>query len=89
MLKYFGFSGDFYRSAKGLKHDVKEMFWMAQADEAKKYFSKAQEVLRIIKVGLFVRFYLKVLMGPFLYHRELLTKKQSNLKAGLIRLGHS
>lgn len=77
MLKYFGFSGDFYRSAKGLKHDVKEMFWMAQADEAKKYFSKAQEVLRIIKVGLFVRFYLKVLIGPLFYHRELSTKKSN------------
>lgn len=54
---------------------------MAQADEAKRYFSQAQEVFRIIKVGLFVRLYLIVLIRPFLYHRELSTKKQSNLKA--------
>ena len=64
------------------------MFWMAQADEAKRYFSQAQEVFRIIKVGLFVRFYLKVLIGRHLYHRELSMMKQSNfnLKAKTIAL---
>ena len=54
---------------------------MAQADEARRYFSQAQEVFRIVKVGLFVRLYLMVLTGHFLYHRELSTKKQSNLRA--------
>ncbi|KAN0137455.1 hypothetical protein V8E53_004900 [Lactarius tabidus] len=43
------FSSNFYRSAKGLRHDVQEMFWLAQTEEAKRYFSHAQEVFRIVK----------------------------------------
>jgi len=35
--------------AKGLKNNVRKRFWLAQTDEAKSYFSRAQEVLRLIK----------------------------------------
>jgi hypothetical protein len=48
------------------------MFWLAQAEEAKRYFSHAQEVFRVVKVGFFGRFHLKVLIGrrsPFLPQR--------------------
>jgi hypothetical protein len=46
----FQFSGSFSRSAKGLKNKVRERFWLAQAEEAKGYFSHAQEVLLVVKV---------------------------------------
>ncbi|KAH9035097.1 hypothetical protein EDB83DRAFT_2318785 [Lactarius deliciosus] len=41
------FSGNFTHSAKGLKRSVQERFWLAQAEEAKRYLSRAQEALGI------------------------------------------
>ncbi|KAH9168337.1 hypothetical protein EDB89DRAFT_1909407 [Lactarius sanguifluus] len=43
------FSGNLTRSAKGLKRSVQERFWLAQAEEAKRYLSRAQEALGMIK----------------------------------------
>ncbi|KAI9451016.1 hypothetical protein BJY52DRAFT_1226895 [Lactarius psammicola] len=40
---------NFSRSAKVLKHSVQDRFWLAQAEEAKRYLSHAQEALGIVK----------------------------------------
>jgi hypothetical protein len=37
------------RGAEDFKHDVQEMFWLAQTEEAKLYLNHAQEVLRMVK----------------------------------------
>ncbi|KAH9035117.1 hypothetical protein EDB83DRAFT_2318804 [Lactarius deliciosus] len=43
------FSDNLTRSAKGLKRSVQERFWLAQAEEAKRYLNRAQEALGMIK----------------------------------------
>ena len=71
----FQLSGSFSRSAKGLKNNVRERFWLAQAEEAKRYFSHAQEVLRVVKVGWTTHLLREVLIDHLLSDRESSTKQ--------------